>query len=105
MCTSRYLEELGSDLDIVLAIFDDLDTAFTGIIFRPGITIQLVALLARVSHSCKERMNQPGKGPGTLGLTGERLEVLCSEPRKASHERFRKPRTETKVEIWPVWPP
>jgi len=51
MIASNNFEKLGSNLDVVVgAVFDDLYTAFPGIILRPGIAVQIVSLVARMAR-------------------------------------------------------
>jgi len=50
MIASSNFEKLGSNLDIVRAVFDDLYTAFSGIILRPGIAVQVISLVARMAR-------------------------------------------------------
>lgn len=49
MFTTGDLQEFGSDLVVVLGIFQDLYAALTRVIFRPAVTIQAISSLARMA--------------------------------------------------------
>lgn len=50
--TSGNLEPLNLQVDIVFAVFNDLNSSLSHIVFRPGVFVQFVSLSAIMTDFC-----------------------------------------------------
>jgi hypothetical protein len=89
MVTTSNFQKFSRDLDVIFRVFEHLYAPFTGVVFRPGVTVQTICLVTSVASLCAAYIFMSLEiilVKKKYGLTANRLVILRPKPHETGHE-------------------